>query len=240
MVAGHHGNVSNVPTRMRKASLIEKKKKKKKCLLLDIVDASEVAARRRTWVWGRSLWYIAFLHACPGLIWWVKWINKMKKKHLTIKTIKTPYTVIETACLAAAALCSEGKIHLLKPCFVKINLPRRRVLNWSLGSASRDLFTVRLCEAIALTSGGVFSESGGLRRVQRVTRNDGGVSSYHVLANKSFVWFHYVLRGERKKPLWDVLRFPPTDIQQRCKTARTLTRVFFSFFIVNNKLIAHN
>lgn len=60
-VAGRRGNVSNVPTRMRKASLI--KEKEKKYLLLDIVDASEVAARPQALARGRGLRYIVLLHA---------------------------------------------------------------------------------------------------------------------------------------------------------------------------------
>lgn len=64
MVAGRRANVANVPTRMRKASLIKnkKKRKEKKYLLLDIVDASEVAARPWALARGRGLRYVVLLH----------------------------------------------------------------------------------------------------------------------------------------------------------------------------------
>lgn len=72
----------------------------------------------------------------------------------------------------------------VKLCIVKINLPRQNVLNWSFGSLSRDLlFTVQLCRRITLTCNLCFPNQ-DLKWVQRLCRNNRGMSSHHVLANK--------------------------------------------------------
>lgn len=71
---------------------------------------------------------------------------------------------------------------------------------------------------------------------QRVSQNNRGVSSYHVLANKSFVGFHYVLK-------WKILLFSKChSFSLTLNSATGLQPIIclFSFLIENHYLIVHN
>lgn len=154
---------------------------KKEQLLLDIAGDKSVSIHTaEEMVTPKFIWVLMMcFHASI-----IQHVYSCKDEHKNVEMHEAKTWQMQISHLVAAICNLEKKIHLLKPCFFKITLPRQNALNWSFGSPSWGvLFTVQLCNTITLSCSLCFLIQ-DLKWVQRPSSNNRGMSSYHVLVSK--------------------------------------------------------